>query len=113
MFLSLLSWNFMQYAQQPHVVNVILQAKKDHIEEVKAALLAVVAPSRNESTNLQYHLIESADDSGIFALYEHWTSATDHAKQFEKKYIQELMNQLEGKLEKPYEACIGREINPS
>lgn len=114
-FFTLLSWSFMQETKaiMPHTVIVVLTAKKEHIEDVKQGLQSVVTPSRNETTNLKYHLVQDKNRPEVFALYEIWTSAEDHAKQFEKPYILQLMQQLEGKLEKPYEACLGSEINPS
>lgn len=46
-----------------HTVLVILEAKKGMEHQLEAALQAVVAPSRQEKTNIEYKLHKSIDNN--------------------------------------------------
>lgn len=96
--------------EKKHTVVVILEAKEDKAAELKAALEAVVEPSRAESTNIEYRLHQAQDNPAQFVLYENWVSKEKHQEQFEKPYIVELGAKLESLLAKPFQLVFAEEI---
>ena len=50
------------------------KAKAGMEEAAKQAILACVAPTRAEAGCINYDLHQSADDKGVFMLYENWKS---------------------------------------
>lgn len=99
--------------EKQHTVIIVLEAKPGKEAELKDALEAVAEPSRLESTNIEYRLHQGLENPRQFILYENWQSKEKHLLQFEKPYINKLVNQLEGLLEKPYEAYFAEEIAKS
>jgi quinol monooxygenase YgiN len=58
-------------------------AKAGHQDQVREALLDLVAQTRNEKGCINYDLHQSQENAREFAIYENWTSASDlgvHAK---------------------------------
>lgn len=49
-----------------------LTAKKDHIEAVRAELLKMVAPTRQEEGCMEYRLHQDNNDPAVFVFYETW-----------------------------------------
>lgn len=73
-----------------HIVAVVY-AKPGHEDALRAALTAVVAPSRNEEGNLRYELLQDQDHVQRFVLVEQWSGADLQKKHhFEGKHIQEF-----------------------
>ena len=95
---------------KPHTVVVILEAIEGKESELESALNAVVEPSRSEESNIEYRLHRNIDNPRQFILYENWENKEKHVLQFEKPYIKELVNQLDGLLAKPFEAYFGEEV---
>ena len=93
-----------------HTVVVILEAKEAKAAELRAALEAVIAPSRAEPTCIEYRLHQAQDNPAQFVLYENWVSKEKHQEQFEKPYILELGAKLESLLSKPYQVVFAEEI---
>lgn len=93
-----------------HTVVCILEARPGQEEKLKNALQKVVTPSRSESTCLEYRLHQCKDNPAKFILYENWTSAADHEKQFEKPYILNLIKQCENILNGPYDVFFAKEL---
>lgn len=60
----------------PHTLTVIarVRAKPGMEPRLRAALIALVAPTRSEAGCLNYDLHESIDDPAQFVFYEDWTS---------------------------------------
>ena len=50
-------------------------AKKDSIEDVKAELLKLVAPTRKENGCVEYRLHQDQEDPAVFVFYENWENA--------------------------------------
>lgn len=96
---------------KPYTVIVIIEAKPGREHELKQALTNVIEPSRSEKTCLNYLLHQDLDNPAQFVLYENWESKEAHQKQFEKPYINALVNQLEGLLAKPYQAFFTQELS--
>ena len=60
-----------------------ITAKAGHEDQVREALLDLVAQTRKETGCVNYDLHQSPKDPCEFAIYENWTSASDlelHAK---------------------------------
>lgn len=51
-----------------------MTAKPGKEDELRQALVALVAPTRNEQGCVQYDLHAATDDPGRFVFYENWTS---------------------------------------
>jgi quinol monooxygenase YgiN len=47
-------------------------AKKESIEPVKAELLKMIAPTRQEAGCLEYRLHQDRQDPAVFVFYENW-----------------------------------------
>jgi quinol monooxygenase YgiN len=66
-------------------------AMKDSIEVVKAELLKLIAPTRNEEGCSEYSLHQDNEDPALFIFYENWESPAcleQHIKSpHYKKYI--------------------------
>lgn len=54
------------------VAEMVAQAGKE--AELRAALLALIEPTRKEQGCVQYDLHEATDRPGQFVFYENWTS---------------------------------------
>ncbi len=93
-----------------YVVMVILEAALGKEEELKKILMSVIEPSRNEKTCLQYRLHQTLDKPSEFVFYEQWKSKTAHEAQFQKPYIQALVEKLEPLLAKPYQVIFAEEL---
>lgn len=89
-----------------HTVMVRLEAKPGFAAELEKILLELAAHSRVEPANVLYHVHRLKDNEHQFILYEQWQSAEEHAKQFERPYVQVLGQRLADCLSKPYEAHI-------
>ena len=53
-----------------------ITAKNDAIEAVKAALLKMVTPTRQEEGCMEYRLHQDNGDPAVFVFYENWKSLT-------------------------------------
>lgn len=74
-------------------IGVSLYAKEGREAELRASLIAVVAPSRQDEGCLRYELFADQADPRRFVFLEHWASAeaqhkhhtqTEHIRHFEK-----------------------------
>lgn len=72
---------------------VSLYAKEGREDELRASLIAVVAPSRKDEGNLRYELFADQNDPRRFIFLEHWANQgardkhhtqTEHIRHFEK-----------------------------
>jgi quinol monooxygenase YgiN len=50
-------------------------ARKDCVESVKAELLRLIVPTRNEDGCIDYFLHQDNDDPAVFIFYENWENA--------------------------------------
>lgn len=95
---------------KPYVVSVVIEAKSGKEDALKQALLDVVEPSRAEAACLAYHLHQDLNYPTRFFLYERWKSEALHQEQFQKPYILDLVERLDGLLAKPFEPIFSEEI---
>jgi quinol monooxygenase YgiN len=63
-----------------------VRAKAEHVEAVKAACLALVAPSRADKGCLNYELYQSSEDATLFIFYENWESLQDIEQHLESPH---------------------------
>jgi quinol monooxygenase YgiN len=96
--------------KKKHTVVCILEANPNQENELKEALQKVASASRNEDTCIEYRLHQDKNHPTKFVLYENWTNQEDHQKQFQKPYILELGQKLEGLLASPVLAFFAEEI---
>jgi len=95
----------------PHTVMVMLEARADKVEEMKAALMKIAEESRKEDSNIDYHVYQDPHNPVRFALHENWVSKDLHALQFEKPYIIEFGEKAKELLASPYLYFFGNEIS--
>ena len=62
-------------------------AKKNCIDAVKAELLKLIAPTRNEDGCSEYRLHQDNDDPARFIFYENWESPDCLAKHMNSAHI--------------------------
>jgi len=93
-----------------HTVMIVLEAKPEKNIELKQALIDVIKPSRTEKGCLEYRLHQDVNNINQFILYENWESKEAHQEQFQKPYIINLANQMDGLLAKPYQVFFAHEI---
>jgi quinol monooxygenase YgiN len=61
-------------------LTVVLRAKEGQEAALEKELRALVAPTRREAGCLDYTLLRSADQSGVFLLHEIWASREHHTR---------------------------------
>ena len=94
-----------------YTVLAILEAKPEYKKELERLLIAVVEPSRQEKTCLEYRLHQSLENTSQFFIYENWVNQEAHQAQFQKTYIKELIEKVSPLLAKPYEIILAKEIS--
>lgn len=86
------------------MVNVTVVAKvvarEDAIESVKAALLKLVAPTRQEEGCLEYRLHQDNDNPALFLFYENWKSLSCLEQHMKSDHFRNYCAAVEGKLVK-------------
>ncbi|HLO86928.1 MAG TPA: putative quinol monooxygenase [Nostocaceae cyanobacterium] len=80
---------------------VRLIALPDKVEELKAVLLALIEPTRQEVGVIKYELLQNQSDPTDFTFVEEWESheALDH--HLASPHIQEGVTKLEGLVAAP------------
>lgn len=80
-----------------HVVATI-PAKPDAVHEIRVALRALVAASREEEGCLAYDLYESAAAPGTFVTVERWTGQDALDEHLQSPHIEEALAATKGGL---------------
>ena len=72
------------------IVTVVakITAKNDTIEAVKAELLKMVAPTRQEEGCIEYRLHQDNDDPAVFVFYENWKNLDCLEKHIVSRHFQ-------------------------
>lgn len=65
-----------------------MKAKAGKEDDLRRALIALVAPTRLEEGCVQYDLHEKTDEPGRFVFYENWVSADHLARHAASAHIQ-------------------------
>lgn len=80
-----------------------IRAKAGLEEQVREALLALVAPTRAETGCLNYDLHQSQDDPGLFLFYENWRSRQDLEAHLQTPHLQQFLARAPELLAEPVE----------
>ncbi len=83
------------------IVVARIKAKAGREAEVQAALLDLVAPTRQEPGCLQYDLHQSLEDPTLFLFYERWRSRPDLETHLQQPYIQAFLRRSDDLLSEP------------
>jgi quinol monooxygenase YgiN len=80
-------------ASDADLVTVIatLKAKSGREDELRAALISLVEPTRSEDGNVNYDLYESPEQPGLFYFYENWRSLDALGKHAQSPAMQAAM----------------------
>jgi quinol monooxygenase YgiN len=70
------------------IVVAKVTAKSDAIETVKAELLKMIAPTRQEEGCIEYRLHQDNDDPAVFVFYENWKSLVCLEQHMNSKHFQ-------------------------
>jgi quinol monooxygenase YgiN len=91
---------------------VEFQPARGKADELRAALLDVVAPTRAEDGCLLYDLHEDVDDTDLLAFYEIWETPAHHAAHDVTPHIIDLQTRLPYLTEEPPRMRRLRRIEP-
>jgi quinol monooxygenase YgiN len=80
----------------PLAMVVEFRAAPGKVDELRAALLAIVGPSRAEDGCLRYDLHTDREDPDVLAFYEVWESVDAHAAHDRTAHIDHLRTVLPG-----------------
>ncbi len=72
------------------------QALPGKEEELKKALIGLVAPTRKETGCINYDLHQSPEEPGKFLFHENWTTKAALDAHLKMPHIQVLLPRLEG-----------------
>jgi quinol monooxygenase YgiN len=84
-------------------VTATIKAKPGLEQQVREALMALVGPTRKEPGCINYDLHQSLDDSGLFMLYENWTSRRDLDEHLNMPYLKDFLAKATDILAEPVE----------
>lgn len=76
-----------------------ITAKKESVESVKAELLKMVAPTREEDGCINYDLHQDNDDPAVFVFYENWASAACLEKHMNSEHFKAYVKAIDGLIE--------------
>lgn len=77
-----------------HTNLAFLRAQAGRSDALGDALVALVAPSRNEPGCMSYDVHRSIDDADLWMVYENWRSAADLEAHFALPHMQAFVGKL-------------------
>ena len=83
-----------------------VRARQGMEDEVRAELLALVAPSRLERGCISYHLHQSTEDPAQFMFYENWESRASLDAHLEMPYLDAFDERTKELLAEPVEITL-------
>ena len=86
----------------PKLITVVatFQAKPGKAEELKRALIGLVAPTRKEAGCVNYDLHISPEDPGKFLFHENWTTKAALDAHLQNDHIKVLLPRMD-------DLCVG------
>lgn len=83
-----------------HQLTVVAKvvARKDSVDLVKAELLRLIAPTRNEQGCIEYRLHQDHDDPAVFIFYENWQNEASLARHMESDHFRNYVSAVDGML---------------
>ena len=95
---------------RPLTVVAVFRARAGSEHSLRAALTAMVGPSRNELDCVTYDLHTSIDDPGLFFFCETWRTAAAHADHLETAHVRHLLEISPSLLSAPILELKGRQV---
>jgi quinol monooxygenase YgiN len=83
-----------------------IRAKAGKEEQVRNALLSLVAPTRAEAGCINYDLHQSVDDKALFLFYENWTGKKDLDDHLAMPYLRDFLGKADELLAEPVEITL-------
>ena len=87
-----------------------LNVKKDQVEALKQAALAIVAESRQESGCVNYDVHQLIDDETVFLWHETWANKAALDEHFAKSYTKEFFARFDDFADEPPQINLTRKI---
>jgi len=75
-------------------------------EQVRKAVMALVAPTRSEAGCINYDLHQSSENKSLFMLYENWTSKKDLDDHLNMPYLKSFLGTADTILAQPVEITL-------
>ena len=75
-----------------------VSAKADRVQQVRAVLMGLVDPTRNEPGCLSYQLLQNRSDPKDFVFVEDWESAAAEQAHFSTAHLKDALVKLAGHL---------------
>jgi len=79
---------------------------------LKAALQAMILPTRQEEGCITYDLNQADDDPGLFFFHETWASADHHRAHLDAPHLRAIPVMTSSLLAEPIREYKGRRIEP-
>lgn len=80
----------------PLTIVARIEANPDQVERVKAELIKLIEPTRQEEGCLQYDLHQDNNDPAVFVFYENWVSRELWQAHMENTHLQAYVAATEG-----------------
>lgn len=84
---------------KPLTIVARIEAKKDSVDLVKAELLKLIKPTRQEKGCLQYDLHQDNDNHEVFLFYENWENRELWQAHMNNEHLKEYMQATDGAVE--------------
>jgi quinol monooxygenase YgiN len=97
--------------EKARVSIAVLKAKAGQEEELKAALLALIEPTRAEPGNLDYVLFERQDEPGTFFMREAFTDQAALDAHFATPYFQRFAAASDDLLAEPLQLIFLEQVS--
>lgn len=88
-----------------------VRAKDGMEERLKAELLSLVAPSRDEAGCINYDLHQLSDDPTYFMFHENWESRAALEAHLETPHSVAFDERVEGMLDAPFDITVWERIS--
>lgn len=98
-------------AQEKVTVVATFKSKAGMEATVRAAIEALIAPTRAESGCINYDLHQSTEDPSVFMLYENWVSKKDLDDHLAMPYLAAFLEKADGMLKAPVDIALWRMIS--
>ncbi len=87
-----------------------LNVKKDAVENLKQAALAIVAESRKETGCVNYDIHQAIDDETVFLWHETWANKSALDEHFARSYTKEFFARVDEFADEPPQINLTRKI---
>lgn len=88
-----------------------IKAKPGMEDTVRAAVEALVAPTRAEAGCINYDLHQSAEDPSVLMLYENWVSKKDLDEHLAMPYLKDFLGKADELLAEPVGIALWQMIS--